>query len=273
MRRCLNLGPVITAVALALASVPGQAVADPVPNRVVTGINGAESAFWDVATGAWYISSGGFSGSGSVVKLRPDSDTPETFVDGLNGPQGVTIHNGTMYIADGDHVQVVEMANPANQQSIPTGGSASDVSVDPVSGDLFVSDLGGGKVWRIHNGVSAAFADINSPDGIYVLDGGVFIANFALGGPGGIFRIDIATKAITTVSDIPLATLDGLEPDGADWLATDFTKGHFWRVAPGGTFTPIGQLLPGTADIGFDRETRTVAVPNLLFNFVAFFTV
>ena len=273
MRRRFKFGANIAVIALALLSASSHAMADPVPTAVVTGINGPESAFWDGATGAWYISTGGFSGSGAVVKLAPGSDTPETFVDGLGGPQGVTIHNGTMYIADGDHVQVVEMANPANQHSIPTGGSASDVSVDPASGDVFVSDLGGSKVWRIHDGVSEAFADINSPDGISVLDGGVFVANFALGGPGGVFRFDIATKAMTTVSDIPLATLDGLEPDGADWLATDFTKGHLWRIAPDGSFTPFAQLLPGTADLGFDRETRTIAVPNLLLNFVAFFNI
>lgn len=273
MRRCWKLGVSLAAVVLALVSGPSRAMADPVPTAILTGINGPESAFWDEATGAWYISTGGFSGSGAVVKLTPGSEEPEPFVDGLGGPQGVTIHNGIMYVADGNHVQAIEMANPANQQSIPTGGGANDVSVDPVSGDVFVTDLGGGQIWRIHSGVSEAFVEINSPDGIFVLDGGVFVANFGFGGPGGVFRFDIETKARTTVAEIPLATLDGLEPDGADWLATDFTKGHIWRIAPDGSLTPVAQLLPGTADLGFDRATRTIAVPNLLFNFVAFFTI
>jgi sugar lactone lactonase YvrE len=272
LRRCT----VVTAVLAIVATMAmlGPAAADPaIPTGVVTGLNGPESAVWDEATGAWYISVGGFSGSGGVMKLEPGSDTPETFVDGMSGPQGVSIHEGVMYVADGDHVQVIDMADPTDQQSIPTGGGASDLDIDPETGDIYVSDLGGGAVWRIHDGASELFAEINQPDGLYVKDDGVFIANFGLGGPGGIFRFDIETKDQTTVVEIPAATLDGLEPDGDDWLATDFTKGHIWRVTADGTLTPIGQLAPGSADLGLDPETRTIAIPNLLLNHVTFMTI
>ena len=264
---------VAAGIALVWLGTTAVAVADPgIPQHVVTGISGPESAVWDPETSAWYVSVGGFTGSGGVVRLEPGSDTPEEFVTGLGGPQGVTIHDGTMYVADGDHLQAISMADPSQQSSIPTGGGASDVDVDPETGDLYVTDLGGGVVWRIHDGVveEEPFAEINTPDGIYVQDGGVFIANFALGGAGGIFRFDIATGERTTVSDIPGATLDGLEPDGGDWLTTDFTKGHLWRVGPDGVPTPVAQLLPGSADLGIDREARIVAVPNLLLNNIVF---
>lgn len=269
-----SLAVVAVAACTILATSASSAVVDPaIPTGVITGLTSPESVTWDAATNAWYISVGAFGGEGGVMKLPAGSDTPEPFVTGLGGPQGVTIHDGTMYVADGDHVQVIDMANPATQSSIPTGGGASDVDVDPASGDLFVSDLGGGRVWRISGETSTEFATINQPDGLYVKDGGVFIANFGIGAPGGIFRFDIGTGAQTTVSEIPLATLDGLEPDGDDWLTTDFSKGHFWRVAPDGSLTLLGQLLPGTADIGFDPVTRTVGVPNLLLGFVVFYTV
>jgi len=268
-----NIAAVVL-VAMAITATLEPVTADPaIPTGVVTGLNGPESAVWDQATDAWYISVGGFSGSGGVMKLDSGSDTPEVFVDGMSGPQGVSIHEGFMYVADGDHVQVIDMADPANQLSIPTGGGASDLDIDPETGDIYVSDLGGNAVWRIHGGVSEPFVEINQPDGLYVRDGGVFIANFALSGPGGIFRFDIETKQQTTVVEIPGATLDGLEPDGDDWLATDFTKGHIWRVTADGSPTPVGQLLPGAADLGLDPESRTIAVPNLLLNHVTFMTI
>jgi DNA-binding beta-propeller fold protein YncE len=263
-------------IAVTTAAVMGPVAADPaIPNRVVTGFNSPESAVWDATTQAWYISVGAFGGEGGVMKLESDSDTPEMFATGLDGPQGVTIHEGTMYVADGNHVQVIDMADPQNQRSIPTGGGASDVDVDPGTGDVFVSDLGGGRVWRIAGGTGAStlFAQINSPDGLYVKDGGVYISNFALGGAGGIFRFDIATGARSTVVEIPGATLDGLEPDGDEWLATDFAKGHIWRATEDGDLLPVGQLLPGSADLGMDPETRTIAVPNLALNHVTLLTI
>ena len=191
-------------VATVGAALPGSA--DPaIPSGVVTGVSGPESAVWDAASNAWYVSVGALGGDGGVVKIPAGSTTPEPFVTGLGGPQGVSIHDGTMYVADGNHVQVIDMADPSQQSSIPTGGGASDLDIDPATGDIYVSDLGGGKVWRIPSGgvIGEAFATINQPDGLYVKDGGVFVANFGLGAPGGIFRFDIETKERTTVVEIP----------------------------------------------------------------------
>lgn len=273
LRSKFRLLVAVSALACAMLAAPARAVVTPAIPTSIIQLNGPESAVWDEATGAWYISSGGFSGSGAVVKLLPGASTPETFVGDLNGPQGVSIHDGVMYVCDVDRVLVVDMDDPAHPLSIPTGGGASDVDIDPATGDAYVTDLGGGVVWRIRDGVSELFVEINQPDGIYVQDGGVFIANFGLGAPGGIFRFDIETKERTSVVELPLATLDGLEPDGDDWLTTDFTKGHFWRIAPDGTPSVVAQLLPGAADFGFDRENRIVAVPNLLLNFVVFMSL
>lgn len=273
LRRTNSL--IVRSVIVAAIGVTQPGVADPaVPSRVVVGLNGPESAVWDAATGAWYISVGGFSGSGGVMKLTPGSDTPETFVTGLNGPQGVSIYDGIMYVADGARVRVIDMGDPSEQTSIPVRG-ASDLDVDPATGDLYVSDLGGGAIWRIPSGATTVelFASINSPDGLYIKDGGVYVANFALGAAGGVYRFELGTAQRSTVVEIPGTTLDGLEPDGDDWLATDFTKGHIWRVTEDGTLLPVGQLLPGSADLGMDPATRTIAVPNLLLNNVTFLTI
>lgn len=275
LNRALRFALVSSLVSTTVAT-GSSANADPaIPTRVVTGINGPESAVWHADSDAWYISFGGFSGAGGVMKLAADSDVPAVFVDGMQGPQGVTILDGVMYVADTNHVQVIDLADPQDQRSIPTGGGANDLDLDPATGDIYVTDLGGSKVWRIdaETEASTVFATINAPDGVTVKDGGVYISNFALGGSGGIFRFDLETGARSTVVEIPGATLDGLAADGHDWLATDFAKGHLWRVAPGGALMPIGQLAPGAADLGLDPATRTIAVPNLLLNHVTFLTI
>ncbi|MFP5224002.1 MAG: hypothetical protein ACLGH3_00345 [Actinomycetota bacterium] len=249
---------------------PGSA--DPaVPTQIVTSLTGPESAVWDATTEAWYISFGGFSGRGGVARLAEGSSEPVVFTGDMSGPQGVTIFEGTMYVADGDVIHVIDMADPEDRSTISIR-AANDLDVDDDTGDVYVTDLGGNTIWRILAGSDAAeaFATINAPDGIYVKDGGVYIANFALGGPGGLYRFDIATGQRSTIVELPGATLDGLESDGEDWLVTDFSKGHLLRITEDGTVTPAGQFLVGSADLGLNPETRVIAVPNLLLNNVIF---
>jgi DNA-binding beta-propeller fold protein YncE len=264
----LGMGP-----AIASAALPAT------PSGIATGFQTPESMVWDARTGAWYVSNwGGYAfgfsdrdGNGYIAKLEPDATEPEVFATGLDAPQGVTIEGSTMYAADIDHVRIIDMDHPGSQQVITVEGAAlGDLDVDPGTGDIYVSDVGANQIWRIHDGTPEAWAEINSPDGVYLFDGGVFIANFALGGDGGVFRIDLATKHVTPVAVIPGATLDGLERDGDGWLVTDFTKGQLLRVSDGGVVSLAAQLPPSSADLGWDPATRTAGVPILLAHAAVF---
>jgi sugar lactone lactonase YvrE len=265
--------------ALLAYAIPGSAqpfVA--VPTGVAVGFEGSESAVWDAPTNAWYVSN---NGDGTIAKLAPGAATPSVFATGLSAPQGIVIEGRTMYVADDDHVRRIDMADPTKQQATAVkDASLADLDVDPASGDVYTVELSAGKIWRLAKRVDAQtgdttyqvelFLDFASPDGVYISQGGLFVTRFGIGRPGGIYRIDLTTKAVTTIAEIPAAALDGLEKDGDGWLTTDFFRGHLIRVAADGTYSILAQLAPGSADLGLNAATRTVAVPNLLGGFVAF---
>lgn len=269
---------IFAAAALALAGAPS---AGSLPSGAAVGFENPESVVWDAATGAWYITNFGQSafgfgdaGSGFVAKLEPGALTPEIFADGLDGPQGIDVHEGVMYVADLDKIRMFDMDDPSQQTAITVpDASLNDLHVDRATGDLYITELGANRVWRLRDGVAAVFGEINSPDGIYVHDGGVFIANFALGGPGGVFRLDIATGDQTTVAEIPGAFLDGLQLVGDDWYVTDFVRGQLMKVTADGTVTVEGQLVPSSADIGYDPDTATIGIPLLAANTTVFWQV
>lgn len=275
MQRASRAVAAIAVLAVTLSGAPSQAALPSgiaTPSGAVLGFDMPESAVWDARTGAWYISNfGGNSGGGFIAKLLPGAMEPEVFATGLSSPQGIVIEGSTLYAADGNTVRIIDMDDPSERQAIEVpGASFGDLDVDPVTGDIYAGELMANRIWRIRGGTPEVWATINSPDGLYLFDGGLYISNFAIGGDGGIFRIDLATASVTPVSVIPGAFLDGLERDGDGWLTTDFVKGQLIRVAADGTFSILAQLAPSAADIGWNAATRTVAVPELLLSVVVF---
>ena len=277
LSRARRIALVATAslVTLLMVGSAGAVVAPATPAGIAVGFNNPESVEWDPVTEAFYISNADFSGllGGWIAKLEPGALTPEPFLVGLSGPQGVIVRDGTMYVADTDHVLTVDMADPSQTSQIPTGGGANDLDIDPDTGDIYVTDLGGGKVWKISGGVSTEFVSIDQPDGIFIHDGGVYIANFGFDGAGGIYRFEISDASMTTIWEDAFVALDGLYRVDDTWVATDFVRGHLFRITADGSFELMGQVAPGAADIGYDPVTRTLGLPNLTTGLVYFFTI
>lgn len=274
MRRTI----VVLATAVMLAAPTAGTAAPALPHRLMGGFQSPESVFWDAATNAWYISNfggvapgfGDHDGNGFITKLPADG-APRVFVNGLDAPQGVTISNGTMYVADIDHLRVIDMADPARRADITIeGASLGDPSVDERTGDVYVSDIGNNQIWRVRDGEADVFLRTPAPDGVWVADGAVYFDNLGLGGEAGVYRADIATGDVSVVALVPGGNLDGLIPDGhGGWLVTDFFRGLVLRVTEG-HWEIVSQLAPTTADLGYDPVAGLAAVPMLGLNTVAF---
>lgn len=244
-----------------------------IPTGVETEFSNPECVVWDANTGAWYITNNGLSGGeASIAKLVPGG-SPQIVASGLDAPQGVAIYNGMFIVADNANVVFINMADPTQRTSVNVG-SSNDLDVDPSNGDVYVGSINGGSIKRIRDGVVENFATIAAPDGVEFQDGGVFVNTLGLvDAESGLFRIDVETKAVTTIATVPFAAFDGLEQDGSGWLMTDFAHGQLYRVASDGSLSVLAQLAPGSAQMGFDPVTRTVAVPNLVAGFVVFLTI
>ena len=254
---------------------------------VIDGFSSPESVFFDSVTNAFYVSNqgGAVAGDGFISKI--DAATRAVTLDfttGLNGPAGSRVRNGTLFVADGNTVVAIDLADGTIQNTIDASavvfGFLNDLAIDPVNGDIYASDSPLNTIIRIPggNGTPEVFltdVGLETPNGLLVDGGALLVAGlgvnfsfqtFTADAPGRIRSVDIATKVISDVSDNRLGGLDGLERDGANLITNDFF-GPIFSVDADGVETELvnvaGRAGSG-ADIAFDPINRVLAAPELV---------
>lgn len=89
-------------------------------------------------------------GAGWISKLSVDGELiVARFIDGLDGPKGMAVHNGLLYVADIDQVRTFDAASgaPGASIAIPDAKFLNDAAV--WRGEVYVSDSGTGRIWRL----------------------------------------------------------------------------------------------------------------------------
>lgn len=273
-RRALAL-----AAALCLfAPLPARAAPPP-----AVGFERPESAHWH--RGAWYVSNtdgryvSKLDAEGGVLELR--------WLDNLHGPFGLAAHGRLLFVSDTDRVVVADLRTGAIRRIVPFPDASllNDVAVDR-RGNAYVSDTCAGDIHRIRKGRARAQALISlpgeGPNGLAVRGKRLFVAGLgaipgvcgdptALG--GRLLSVHLKTGKVTPISD-RLGALDGLEPDGARFLVTDFATGRLLAVdAETGEASLVATGPPSAADLGFDPDRRIVAIPHSFANAVVFHDV
>jgi len=156
-----------------------------------------------------------FGASGGVAST--ETQVNATPIGG--GPVGITFdRNGHLYLARNNANDVVEL-NPSDGTIVRTVAQnicgAEAIAQDPISGDLFVSELFCGPIVRISNytngeGTVTTYADrsFNGPDGLTIgPDGTIYIADRS----GEVIRI-AGTNSATPGASTVLTTVN--DPDG-----------------------------------------------------------
>lgn len=252
------------------------------PPAVVGGFESPESVFFDTETTAWYVTNQGGNGVGDgfVSKLDAAGNVLDReFATGLDNPRGARAVNGNLFVADDTGVTVIDLSNGQilRTVAIPGNNFLNDVTVDPATGDVFVSDSGTNTIHRLPGGdnpvVFIQDNQLNFPNGLLFEDGTMLVASF---NSGQIFSVNLAADpSILVISgNNDLGSLDGLERDGQNLLTSDF-NGRLLSVDANGNFTVLVDTtdvdFDAAADIAFDPARRIVAVPELFGTEVNFF--
>jgi uncharacterized repeat protein (TIGR01451 family) len=193
--------------------------------------------------------------AGSLHKVAPGGGTAAgtKIRDGYGGAAGLAFDkSGRLYMARGTQHDVVEL-NPASGELIRTVVSGLPCPVglatDPVSGDLFVSNVfcKNGGIFRITgfaNGAGSATRYAGSQDA----DGLTFAPDGTLYAAGGtrIVRIGGTSSGAPGTADtvVDLPNVDGIAVSAAtteedQYLVVVRTDGEIDRVELDGTVTPI----------------------------------
>lgn len=243
-----------------------------------SGFSTPESALFDTANNRVIVSNivgdpMQADGNGTLSTVAPDGTMIEAeWVTGLDSPKGSSIGGDKLYVADLTKLRIVDLASGEYETvDVPGAVFLNDVTVAE-DGTVYVTDTFGNSIFSYKDGTAALFvqdAALDGPNGILAVGGTLYIASAGVfpsegnpGKPGGVQKVDIATKAITkeeAAGDI--GTLDGIVMIGDALYLTDF-MGKLFRLEPGGRATEVATLKMGSADTGTDGTS--IYVPQMM---------
>lgn len=247
-----------------------------------------ESVVLDPASDALYVSNigGGVmrkDGDGFIAKLKPDGTMVERgWVKGLNGPTGLALQGGKLYVADIDQLVEVDIAGGKVTNRYPAKGATflNDVVAAP-DGSIYVDDMPNNTIWRLKDGAFKPWLKddaLNGPNGLVVQGDNLIVAQFGKlpeegqeAVTGGLVSVSLKDKSITPFANVKsTGHWDGLEPlEPGAYLVTDWAEGALYRIDIKGNAERLLDTNQGSADHFYLPETKTVIIPMMIDNSLA----
>ncbi len=238
-----------------------------------------EAVLLDKANNVLYVSNidgqdpWGADGKGSIGKVGLDGKIIATdWVSGLHAPKGLGMYNGKLYTADLTNLVIIDIASGKIDKKVPFAGSVglNDIAIDS-KGVVYVSDSPGKQVFRFENGKSEVFLDkLNGPNGLFINGDDIFVLDNQ-----AMHKVN-ADKSLTQIVDGLDGNADGLENvSGNDYLISCW-EGLIWYINADGTKEKLLDTKAekkNTADIGFDKDSKTVYVPTFFKNTIVAYEV
>lgn len=139
---------------LALATPVGAAQSKLEPVWRVEGLSDPEGVAAS-ADGALFISNVAGEGderdgNGFISRLSKTGEILELkFIKGLDGPKGMAVHDGRLYVADIDIVRIYDATSGEKLDGVVIEGAKFLNDVTVWQDDIFVSDSATGRIWRL----------------------------------------------------------------------------------------------------------------------------
>lgn len=285
----------IVALAISFALLGTAASAQQVPQldqawEVSEGLEQPESVAYDADRGVYYVSnlSGGASeknGEGYLTLVSEDGQVlEERWVDGLDSPKGVAVHEGTVYTADIDRLVAIDAESGEVTGEYPASGAQflNDVTVDG-QGRVYVSDSNVNAVYRLAGGSLETWLEgnrIKAPNGLLAEEDRLIVAatTFAHDSPGDVRHfqyVDYPTREITIPQgDSPMGNIDGIKPDDTGgYFVSEWGPGTVSYFHPSTGTELLRELGQGAADLEYRIDERLLVVPVMMSHRLVAFSV
>ena len=231
-----------------------------------------ESVLFDQKNNVLYVANidgkepWGKDGKGSIGKVGTDGKILAIeWVTGLNAPKGMGLFNNKLYVADIDHVVVIDINNGSVVQTIPVDGAVglNDISIDK-KGVVYVSDSEAKKVNRIDNGKATTWLEkLQGPNGVLSFEEELYMLD-----NGGMYKVE-KDKSLTKITDGMEGGTDGIENvTGKDFIVSCWA-GSIWYVNADGNKEHLLDTRDqkiNSDDIGYDAKNRIAYVPTFWKN-------
>ena len=207
-------------------------------------------------------------GNGFISRLDPDGNIIDLhWIDGLNGPKGMGILDGSLFVADIDEVVEIDIASAEIKNRYPVAGTPTLNDITIGNGSVFISGSDSNKVFELKNGTVSEIlqGDFGRPNGLYWEPERLFMLT---SGSSMLKSIDLKTGEITDLVG-ELGHGDGIVPVGnGDYLASSW-RGEIFYISSDWTSR---QLLDtrdaeiNAADIDYIAKKHLLLVPTFFDN-------
>jgi hypothetical protein len=212
-------------------------------------------------------------GKGSIGKVGLDGKIIATeWVSGLNAPKGLGMYNGKLYAADLTNLVIIDIASGKIDTTVLIDGAVglNDITIDS-KGIVYISDSPGKKVFRFDNGKAELLLDnLNGPNGLLIHENELYV----LDNKGLYIMKD--DKTLTKITDGLDGNADGVENVNDKDFIVSCWEGLIWYVGQDGKkelLLDTKAQNKNTADIGFNKDSKTVYVPTFFKNTISAYEV
>jgi sugar lactone lactonase YvrE len=277
----MRLSALLATSLVILGPVPAPA-APPVLVWEAHGFHAPESARYDAKRKVLYISNingdpAAKDGNGTISRLSPDGRMLQAdWVTGLDAPKGLALQRDRLFVADIDTLVEIDVTNGRIVARFHAKGAKflNDVTAE-AGGNIYVSDMQGGTVYRLHEGVLSQWLPndkraLCSPNGLYAARDHLVVGcwsqvvdEFDTVEAGHLKGVDYRDKRIYDIGHgKPIGHIDGVEPDGRrGYYLTDWLAGRLLHMDAAGDVTVLAVIGQGAADEGWIPSRHLLVVP------------
>ena len=201
-------------------------------------------------------------GNGYVSKLSPDGAlVTQRFAAGLNGPKGMTVKDGVLYVADIDEVVMFDASTGARLQSIqvPDAGFLNDMTV--WGEEVLVSDSGKAAILSIRDGAAEVWLSDTRLAGVNGLLGDGDRLLVLTMNSGSLFSVSAAGEMAEIAAGMADADGIGLVPGGG-YLVSSWPGQIHYAGEDGAVTTLLDTTEAGTLQNDLTVFDDRVIVPN-----------
>lgn len=236
--------------------------------------SGPESVEYDYTNSRWLIA----NTTSHQVLARSSSGTLTVFATLTGtGPYGIEIVGDVLYCCNGASVKGYSLVNGANVFSVNVGASFLNGIAHDNSGNLYVTDFSGKKIFKVVIATSTfstiATGLVQSPNGIVYDEANnrCVFANWGTNAP--IKAIDLTTFTVTTLLSTTNSNIDGITRDASgNYYLSTWGSQNVLRYDSAFANPPfsIATSLSNPADISVNLVDNVLAIPNSGNNTVTF---
>ncbi|MBS1488820.1 MAG: ATP/GTP-binding protein [Bacteroidetes bacterium] len=214
-------------------------------------------------------------GNGFISKVGTDGKIITLkWAEGLDGPKGLGLYKGKLYVADITQVVVIDVATGKIAERVEVAGAQflNDITVDS-QGVVYISDTRAGKIYSLSAGKIATYfesPELNGVNGLLSEGHDLYVLNFAT---GKNYKLDPGKKLTHFATTAQGA--DGVVPYGKGYLVSSW-NGEIDHVSDQGITTKLLDTRDkkiNSADIDYDAKTKTLYVPTFFANSVMAYEV